>query len=207
MDCSLLGSSVHGILQVKILEWVAVPFSKDIPDQGSNWYFLHCKRTVYHLSTRKALTSWANFFPDLTLISYGFQINLVRTWQEQLFSEGCFKASWDPSHETGSQGLEQGWWQDGTVMCGIWGSIVPLGSLEQAGGTRPRDQGQTYAAFSIASLSGIFIWRQKSQLEYSWTKGGWTIKKAEHWRTHAFNSWWWCWRRLLIVPWTARRSN
>ena len=29
MDCSLPGSSVHGILQAKILEWVAVPFSKE----------------------------------------------------------------------------------------------------------------------------------------------------------------------------------
>ena len=33
----------------------------------------------------------------------------------------------------------------------------------------------------------------------------WTIKKAEHWRTHAFEMW--CWRRLLRVPWTPRRSN
>ena len=33
----------------------------------------------------------------------------------------------------------------------------------------------------------------------------WTIKKAEHQRTHAFELW--CWRRLLRVPWTARRSN
>ena len=33
----------------------------------------------------------------------------------------------------------------------------------------------------------------------------WTIKKAEHWRTDAFKLWWW--RRLLRVPWTARRSN
>ena len=32
----------------------------------------------------------------------------------------------------------------------------------------------------------------------------WTIKKAEHWRTDAFELW--CWRRLLRVPWTARRS-
>ena len=32
----------------------------------------------------------------------------------------------------------------------------------------------------------------------------WTIKKAEHWRTDAFELWWW---RLLRVPWTARRSN
>ena len=33
----------------------------------------------------------------------------------------------------------------------------------------------------------------------------WTIKKAEHWRTNAFKLW--CWRRLLRVPWTVRRSN
>ena len=33
----------------------------------------------------------------------------------------------------------------------------------------------------------------------------WTIKKAEHWRTDAFEQW--CWSRLLRVPWTARRSN
>ena len=33
----------------------------------------------------------------------------------------------------------------------------------------------------------------------------WTMKKAEHWRTDAFKLW--CWRRLLRVPWTARRSN
>ena len=33
----------------------------------------------------------------------------------------------------------------------------------------------------------------------------WTIKKAERWRIDAFELW--CWRRLLSVPWTARRSN
>ena len=33
----------------------------------------------------------------------------------------------------------------------------------------------------------------------------WTVKKAEHQRIHAFELW--CWRRLLRVPWTARRSN
>ena len=33
----------------------------------------------------------------------------------------------------------------------------------------------------------------------------WTIKKAEGWRIDAFELW--CWRRLLRVPWTARRSN
>ena len=33
----------------------------------------------------------------------------------------------------------------------------------------------------------------------------WNIKKAEHGRTNAFELW--CWRRLLRVPWTARRSS
>ena len=33
----------------------------------------------------------------------------------------------------------------------------------------------------------------------------WTVKKAEHQRTDAFELW--CWRRLLRVSWTARRSN
>ena len=33
----------------------------------------------------------------------------------------------------------------------------------------------------------------------------WTTKKAEHQRIDAFELW--CWRRLLRVPWTARRSN
>ena len=33
----------------------------------------------------------------------------------------------------------------------------------------------------------------------------WTVKKAEHQRTDAFELW--CWRRLLRVPWIARRSN
>ena len=33
----------------------------------------------------------------------------------------------------------------------------------------------------------------------------WTIKKAEHWRIDAFELW--CWRRLLRIPWTARRAN
>ena len=33
----------------------------------------------------------------------------------------------------------------------------------------------------------------------------WAVKKAEHWRIDAFELW--CWKRLLRVPWTARRSN
>ena len=33
----------------------------------------------------------------------------------------------------------------------------------------------------------------------------WTIKKAEHWKNYAFKLW--CWRKLLRVPWTVKKSN
>ena len=42
-----------------------------------------------------------------------------------------------------------------------------------------------------------------SVVMYGWDS--WTVKKAECWRIDAFELW--CWRRLLRVPWTARRSN
>ena len=46
-----------------------------------------------------------------------------------------------------------------------------------------------------AMVSPVVIYRCES----------WTMKKAEHRRIDAFELW--CWRRLLRVPWTARRSN
>ena len=47
IDCSLPGSSVHGILQARILEWVAISFSRGIfPTQGLNLDLLHCRQTL-----------------------------------------------------------------------------------------------------------------------------------------------------------------
>ena len=59
MDCNLPGSSVHGILQVRILEWVAIPFSGDLPNPGikpgspalqADFFLPHCRETLYRLS-------------------------------------------------------------------------------------------------------------------------------------------------------------
>ena len=59
MDCSLPGSSVHGILQARILEWVAMPSSRGIfPTQGVNphlLWLLHCRQILYCWATREAL--------------------------------------------------------------------------------------------------------------------------------------------------------
>ena len=47
---------------------------------------------------------------------------------------------------------------------------------------------------------------KETQVQFNtWVRKILTIKKAKHWRIDAFELW--CWRRLLRVPWTARRSN
>jgi len=51
MACSLPGSSDHGILQARVLEWVVISSSRGIfPTQGSNLHLLHCRQILYHLS-------------------------------------------------------------------------------------------------------------------------------------------------------------
>ena len=51
VDCSPQGSSIHGILQARILEWVAISFSRrSSPTQGLNQFLLHCRHIIYHLS-------------------------------------------------------------------------------------------------------------------------------------------------------------
>ena len=51
MDCSPPSSSVHGILQARIMEWLAHSLLQGIvPTQGSNLGLLHCRQALYHLS-------------------------------------------------------------------------------------------------------------------------------------------------------------
>ena len=51
MACGPPGSSVHGILQARILEWVAIPFSREIfQTQELNLGLLYCRKILYHLS-------------------------------------------------------------------------------------------------------------------------------------------------------------
>ena len=57
MDCSLLRSSIHGILQARILEWFAISFIQGIfPTQGLNLSLLHCRQTLYQVSYQVILS-------------------------------------------------------------------------------------------------------------------------------------------------------
>ena len=63
MDCSLPGSTVHGILQARILEWVAVSFSRG-SFQSRNWTWVSCIASRFFTSwaTREASIFWIFFF-------------------------------------------------------------------------------------------------------------------------------------------------
>ena len=57
MDCSPLGSSVHGILQARILEWVVMPFSRESSQPGDwSWVFHFAGRFFTIWATRELLT-------------------------------------------------------------------------------------------------------------------------------------------------------
>ena len=64
------------------------------------------------------------------------------------------------------------------------------------GGKQPNNQSESSGILvSLCMVFPVVTYRCES----------WTIKKAEHWRIDAFKPWYW--RRLLRVPWTAKKSN
>ena len=87
--CNPTNYTVHGILQARILEWVAFPFSRGIfPTQGSNPSFLHCRQMLYQLSHRgsprilekvaypsSSRSSWPRNWTGVSCIAGGFFTN------------------------------------------------------------------------------------------------------------------------------------
>ena len=63
MDCSLPGSSVHGVFQAIVVEWIAISFSRGIfQTQGSNPGLQHCRQMLYCLSHQgSSFSSLKNF--------------------------------------------------------------------------------------------------------------------------------------------------
>ena len=89
MDCSLPGSSIHGIFQARMLEWVNIPFcrgsSRPRDRTQVNPGLLHCRQTLYHLSQEGHVGSpkgiqWSESNSSSTLAQYclSLAITLVK---------------------------------------------------------------------------------------------------------------------------------
>ena len=61
LDCSPPGSSVHGILQARILEWVAFPSPGDLPDPGIEPGLLLCRQILYRVSLQGSSSKSQSF--------------------------------------------------------------------------------------------------------------------------------------------------
>ena len=79
MDCSPPGSSAHGVLQARILEWVAFPSPRDFPEQGSNPGLPHCSEILYHLSHQRSPHhhSYLNNNLQLGLFYFSFSYTII----------------------------------------------------------------------------------------------------------------------------------
>ena len=143
MDCSPPGSSVHGILQARILEWVAMPSSKGSswPRNRSHISYLSCigRWVLYHWATWESLICWlhskcsshlgCSFYWCLCL----GPASAVRTqsdlesqaWLQQYLNVLCIYVLLLFSHSVVSDTLER-------IDCSTPGSPVPHHLLEPA---------------------------------------------------------------------------
>ena len=85
MGCSLPGSSVHGILQARILEWVAMPTLGDLPDPG-----IRPKSPVLQADSLPSEPpgTYNSFVDDLTLYVENPKVSTKKTIRTNGFSSG-----------------------------------------------------------------------------------------------------------------------
>ena len=170
MDCSLPSSSVHGISQARILEWVAFPSPGD-KASPKRIHLTSCKMSVSHI------------FPTLNLSCFYSQ------WGEEKKKDLCRISKWGhffgSEHITScSHPLHPNLRNTQRVLAYRLGAkLLRWGSL----------------LLCFLTLSRFFRQEYWSGLPFP------SPKKAECWNTDAFKLW--RWKRLLRVPWTARRST
>ena len=88
VGCSLPGSSIHRILQARMLEWVAISFSRGIfPFQESNPCLLHCRWILYHWTTGEAHVQF--LWPRGFSIHGVLQARILE-WVAIPFSRSCY---------------------------------------------------------------------------------------------------------------------
>ena len=82
MDCSPPGSTVHGIFQARILEWVGIPFSRG--SSRSNLALPHYRQILYHLSHQRSPWPWREQTKDQAImLTTGVEIIKYSRWLSQ----------------------------------------------------------------------------------------------------------------------------
>ena len=166
----LPGSSVCGISQARIPEWVAISFSRR-SSWPRDWTRVSC------LGSGFFTTEPPEEPPSFLLLLP--KIANTKQWQTFIFGGSKITADGDCSHEIKRRLL-----LGRKVMTNLDSILKSRDTILP-----------TKVHLLKAMIFPVVMYGCES----------WTIKKAEHRRIDAFELW--CWRRLLRIPWTARRSN
>ena len=189
MNCSLPGSSVRGIFQARILEWVAISFSKE-SSQTRNWTQVSYmgRQILYHWATREALITtnmlfqkavllpfyrWGNWDPEVTTSRE------LRRPATQLLSIGLL--SWPPKEQlsnrlqpkpiAGCQGAAQDWiWSITANDPNCWLPLEALWTLNPLTTSFIQHFGLPNTAFSFAIAAGLrklYCDHQRIRQDYS----------------------------------------
>ena len=127
MDCSLPGSSIHGIFQARVLEWVAIAFSEEISSLSHSivfLYFLHSfkksfweKAMVPHSSTLAWRIPWMEEPGGLQSVG-SLGVGHDSATSLSLFAFMHWRRKWQPT-PVFLPGESQGWWS--LMGCRLWG--------------------------------------------------------------------------------------
>ena len=123
MVCSLPGSSVHGILQARILEWVAISFSRG-SSQWSNPGHLHCRKILYHLSHQTlSFSTWILVYMPARKEYYRNYVSLLRCFSRVWLFAPLWTATCQVSQSMGFS--RQEYWSE--LPCASSGGLPDLG--------------------------------------------------------------------------------
>ena len=123
MVCSLPGSSVHGILQARILEWVAISFSRG-SSQWSNPGHLHCRKILYHLSHQTlSFSTWILIYMPARKEYYRNYVSLLRCFSRVWLFAPLWTATCQVSQSMGFS--RQEYWSE--LPCASSGGLPDLG--------------------------------------------------------------------------------
>ena len=99
IDCSQQDSSVHGIFQARILEWLPFPTPEDLPDRPRDWTWIFCvssisRQILYHWVTWEAPTVvYADLYPKGPLL-FGGNSEWQPCWHGRCMPGDCFNLEW-----------------------------------------------------------------------------------------------------------------
>ena len=141
MDCSPPGSTVHGILQARILEWVAISSSSDWPRD----------RTMVSCIVGRFYTTRVTWEAPIMMVTFSIVICLVGFATEQWYINICLIHSVHPPRQPGIA-FEDADWRHGTGPWVSWGLRGRAGMWHQLSHLSPMDSPHT--------LGGHQVWRE-----------------------------------------------